>query len=281
MNIRDLGTLDQPVLLFGGVYSNLEALSELEALADAGDVPVARRICTGDLVAYCADPRAVMDRFLHAAYPIVAGNCERQIAADADDCGCGFDAGSTCSILSMAWYSHARAALDAAHRAFCADVPDILTFRHCGKRFAVIHGGVTDIARFLWPVSDAADFAAEIKILTDAVGPVDAVVAGHSGVAFLRRIGGVGWINAGAIGMTDNTGDPRTAYVLLQDGRAEIRRLDYDHVSARRAMIAAGLTQGYHEALVTGHWPSEDVLPDVMRRDYPGSGPALETVMQL
>lgn len=47
--------MDGPVLIFGGCYSNLEATQAMLAEAARLDVPPARMICTGDVVAYCAD----------------------------------------------------------------------------------------------------------------------------------------------------------------------------------------------------------------------------------
>jgi hypothetical protein len=42
--------------------------------------------------------------------------------------------------------------------------------------------------------------------------------------------------------------------------------LSYDVDSAVKDMKDAGLTQGYHRALSSGVWPSEDVLPQALRR---------------
>ena len=70
----------------------------------------------------------------------------------------------------------------------------------------------------------------------------------------------------GALGMPQNDGDPRTSFVVLENGKARIERLSYDHAAASQAMRDAGLTQGYETSLKTGYWPSEDVLPISLRR---------------
>jgi len=262
----DLGTIDGAVTLFGGPYSNLQAL---EALAG---VVQGEAICTGDLVAYCADPMASVARVRAMGAAVVAGNCERQLAAGALDCGCGFDTGSTCDLLSGPWYAHARAELTPDVRDWMASLPDVISFRHAGARYAVIHGGMTDISRFLWPTSPEVDFATEIGAIEAAIGAVDAVIAGHCGLAFERRIGAHWWINAGAIGMPPNDGDVRGAYAILAQGQLTFHRLRYDHTRAAAAMRAAKLTQGYERALETGYWPSEDVLPVPLRRAARASG---------
>ena len=264
MRVRDFGRMDGPVILFGGPYSNLPAL---QALADCiQDRPA---ICTGDIVAYAAEPVETVNLMRALAIPSIAGNCERQVAEGADDCGCGFSDGSTCDRLSQAWYAHLRNACDPDTIAWLDDLPEIGLFTQQDRRYAVIHGGVTAINRFIWPDTPVEVFLEEITALESRVGKVDGVVAGHSGIAFHRRIEGFQWINAGVIGMPPHDGRPETRYAVLTDGEVIIERLSYDHTKARSAMERAGLTQGYHEALTTGIWPSEDVLPASLRRQVP------------
>lgn len=263
---RDLGALDGPVLLFGGPYSNVQALSALLAYSQQRGIAADHVICTGDVVAYCADPVQCVDLIRSAGVTVIAGNVERQLGAGALDCGCGFDAGSTCDLLSAGWYAYANAQVDAPTRNWMAALPDLVTFTHAGQRFAVIHGGVTDVSRFLWPVSPEAEFASEWAVLTAAIGDVDAVISGHCGVSFMRHIRNLHWINAGVIGMPPNDGTARTEFAVLEGGKPVIHRLEYDAEAARDRMVAMGLTQGYHDALISGWWPSEDVLPPAMRR---------------
>lgn len=259
--LGDFGRIDGPVVLCGGPYSNLQAARAMAR--EAGGRPV---VCTGDVVAYGADPAETVDLVQQAGWHVVAGNCERQIADGAEVCGCGFGDGTACDLLSRGWYPHALAATGEAARLWMADLPDIGLFVHQGRRYAVIHGGGTTINRFLWPSTTEADFRVEIAAIEAVAGPVDGIVAGHSGIAFQRRVGGHHWINAGALGLPPHDGRPETRYAVLEAGEVVIHRLAYDHGAARARMEAAGLTQGYHEALSTGIWPSEDVLPDELRR---------------
>lgn len=260
MQIKDFGQFDQGVTLFGGPYSNLQAL---EALAGFCDAPA---ICTGDVVAYGGDPAATVRLVRDLGWPVVAGNCERQIAEDSPDCGCGFSDGTACDLLSTDWYPFAKAAIDADARTWMANLPDIGTFVQNGRRYAVLHGGATEVNRFLWPTSDTAEFETEIAALEAAVGPVDGIVAGHSGIAFHRLIGNHHWINAGALGLPPHDGRPETRFAVLKDNDVTFHHLSYDISAARSAMERAGLTQGYHKTLTDGIWPSEDILPHALRR---------------
>ena len=264
MQLADLGIIDTPLWLFGGAYSNLQATRAL--LARAGQAG-AQLICTGDVVGYGADAVAVLELVAGGAQ-VVAGNVERQLAAGAGDCGCGFAAGTTCETLSKGWYAHADAQVGREWRAWMAGLPDMAMFRHHGRRYAVLHGGASDISRFLWPSSPAQDFREEIAAVTAALGPVDAIIAGHCGLAFERIIDGVHWINAGVIGLPPHDARPETRFASLAADGVRFHRLAYDHAAAATAMRAAGLGAGYGDTLQTGLWPSEDVLPLPLRRFF-------------
>ena len=272
MRVQDLGQREGPVLLFGGPYSNLAATRALIDRARLHAVPADHMICTGDIAAYCGEPAETVAEMRQLGCPVVAGNCERQLAENATDCGCGFDEGSACDLLSVGWYSYASRAIGDDDRAWMGRLPDIVTFTHHGRKSAVIHGGVSDISRFIWETSSDAVFAREIACIEAITGKIDRVVAGHSGIAFQRRIGSVDWLNAGVIGMPPNDGAPHTRYALLQNGQAEIRVLSYDHEAAAAGMCKRGLTQGYDAALLSGFWPSEEVLPPELRRADRASG---------
>lgn len=271
MKIVDLGTLGGALMLFGGPYSNRHALDALQECAS--DLPVSNVICTGDVVAYCADASACVAQMRDWGVVCVAGNCEKQLADGAADCGCGFDEGTTCDVLSSGWFGYASKQVSMADRAWMQACPDVIVFQHAGLRCAVIHGGVSDVAKFLWPVSPDMAFEQEIEALRGHLraqglsDDIDRIYAGHCGLAFSRWIGDVHWVNAGVIGMPPHDGAPETRYIRVAPG-GTIRpgKLSYDVEHASEAMHRAGLFQGYHAALKSGIWPSEDILPTALRR---------------
>lgn len=257
--------IDGPALVFGGPYSNLQATAAVLAEAARRGIPPRRVVCTGDVVAYCADAAATSDLVMQSGIHVLAGNCEIQLGADAEDCGCGFDEGTACDLLSAAWYAHARRQVGAAQRAWMAGLPGRLVLGlPDGRRLAVVHGGADDVSRFLFPSTPDAALAAEI-----AATGCDGVIAGHCGIPFARRVGAGLWCNAGAVGMPAHDGTPRAWFALLEPGRAglavSLLPLDYDHAAAAAAMRRAGLPEGYALGLETGLWPSEDVLPPAER----------------
>lgn len=263
--VEDIGALYGDVLLFGGPYSNYQAYIALLACAEAHGIPRAQRICTGDVVGYCADGTLIYEE--GRPYHAILGNVEVQLRDGAQDCGCGFDEGTACDLASGVWFAYAAAQFNVwPHVAPFSGTPDMLIFRHGGKQYAVIHGGLTDKSRFIWPDSDAAVFAEEIAEIVHITGRLDGVIAGHSGIPFERVIDGVHWINAGVIGMPPHDGRPETRYAVLSKDGVRFHSLSYDHEAAAQAMEQAGLTQGYEHALRSGLWPSEDVLPPSMRQ---------------
>ena len=141
-----------------------------------------------------------------------------------------------------------------------AALPSLLRFRLNGRRFLVVHGSVEQTNSFMFESLDEAVFAEQID-LADA----DAVIAGHTGIAFTRMIGDRAWHNCGALGMPANDGTPRVWFSTLTSEGDAIRfahhALVYDHSSAADKLRRVDLPPGYADGLETGLWPSLDILP--------------------
>jgi predicted phosphodiesterase len=264
MTEQDLGELDGPTLVFGGPYSNLAATQALRARADRLGIPYRRVICSGDLAAYCAEPEQTVSLVRDWGIPVVMGNCEEALAADAADCGCGFLPGSSCALAAAGWYTYTRRRLSAASRAWMGTLPRAIRFQLAGRSLMVVHGAVSVINRFVFASTPAEEKRRELDL-----SQADAVIAGHSGLPFGQHLGERLWLNAGVIGMPANDGTPDGWYLLLEPRGGAIRlcwqRLPYPANTSRRRMLAAGLEPGYAEALVSGRWPSLDILPNSER----------------
>ncbi len=263
--VRDLGAIDGALLCFGGPYSNLQATEAVLAEARRRDIPPERVICTGDVVAYCADPVLTVARIRDAGVHVAMGNCEESLAFDAADCGCGFADDSDCAQWSRAWYPMARAALDADAKRWMAALPRQIRLTLGGRRLAVIHGGDDDIARYVFASTPWPEKAAALDRLR-----VDGVIAGHAGVPFTQIAGGRMWHNAGVVGMPANDGTPRGWFSVLAAGddgvRVTIHQLAYDHARAANALAAASPGLPYARTLLDGLWPNMDVMPAPERR---------------
>ena len=87
---------------------------------------------------------------------------------------------------------------------------------------AVLHASPGD----LWkaPLPDAGD-----RAFADTYGGIRAIVTayGHIHRPFVRALTGITVANSGSVGMTYD-GDPRASYLLIEDGRAWVQRVEYD-----------------------------------------------------
>lgn len=260
----DLGHLDGPVLLFGGPYSNLAASRVMRMRADALGIPAERTLCTGDVVAYCAEPEETVALIRDWGISVVQGNCEESLGLGAQDCGCGFDEGTTCSLLSDDWYRFSDQRISGEDRAWMRELPRSVRFRLNGKSILAVHGGVARINRFIFPST-----AVDIKQAELDLAGTDILVGGHSGIPSGTRIEARAWLNTGAIGLPANDGTPDGWYLLLSPEDDHLRcswqRLHYPADESVLAMQSAGLVNGYAEALRSGLWPSMDVLPTAER----------------
>lgn len=253
-----------PVLVFGGPYSNFAATMAMQAKAQSLDIPPERTICTGDLVAYCAEPVETVDLIRDWGIPVVMGNCEESLAFDASDCGCGFDEGSACSVLSVTWYRYATALVSESQRRWMAELPREVTFQFGGFDFKVIHASVPSINQFVFESDSNADKLKQIKL-----AKTDVIIGGHSGIPFGQNFDHQCWLNSGVIGMPANDGSSDVWYMLLEPTNngftASWHRLDYDYELSQRSTEAAGMRE-YARALGSGIWPSQDVLPEAERQ---------------
>ncbi len=261
-----------PLLIFGGPYSNLQATEALLQYASENHIPVGNILCTGDLIAYCASPEETVNRIRDAGIAVVMGNCEESIGNDADDCGCGFDEGSACDLLSAAWYNFSRPRVSDNNKAWMRRLPEQIDFIYQGTRFSAIHGGAEQINQFIFPSDSNAEKQQQMARLE-----CDIVLSGHSGIPFGNQTDSGLWLNAGVIGMPANDGTPDGWFMVIKPEagmlKIEWQRLPYDYQAAAESMSENGLKNGYQQALSSGLWPSLDVLPEAEKQQ---TGQALQ-----
>jgi predicted phosphodiesterase len=253
----------KPLIVFGGPYSNLQATKALRQRADALGIPARNVICTGDVVAYCAAPEETARLIAEWGCHVIQGNCEQQLAVAAEDCACNFEEGTECAALAKGWYPFANAQMSGEMRAWMAGLPETLHFSYAGRSFRVVHGGTAIINR--WVFQSERDVLSEEVLLSGA----DITIAGHSGIPYVARVGRRVWFNPGVIGMPANDGTADVWYGLVSpadDGLVlSTHRLAHDHHAAAAAMRRSGHANGYARTLITGLWPSLDILPPAER----------------
>lgn len=77
--IPELGDLSGPILIFGFPYSNLAATRAMRERAEELGIPPERTLCTGEVVAYCAQPEETVALIRDWGIAVVQGNCEESL----------------------------------------------------------------------------------------------------------------------------------------------------------------------------------------------------------
>lgn len=262
-NVKDIGELEGRVLLFGGVYSNLEALSAIQNFAHQENIKASNIINTGDIVGYCANPELCLQEIKKWGIHNIAGNVELNLKDGEMDCGCNFDEGSRCDTFSKQWYPFAQSKVSPDSLQFIEQIPEFLRFRYAGKNCLVLHGGVEDTSQFIFK-STQLEIKREIFEKTNA----ELIIAGHAGIPFYQKVGPYSWLNPGVIGMPANDGNPNVWYAILDDSsgiKSSILPLQYDYEGASQKMSENPLPQSYAETLKTGIWDNVEILPQTER----------------
>lgn len=259
----NLGLKTGKMLLFGGVYSNLQALQAVMELAAAHNIAAQNCICTGDIIGYCGQPQETMDSFTSWGAHSILGNVELQLRDDQDDCGCDFTAGSRCDKFSAVWYAFAKANLTTASKLFFITLPDYLNFEYAGKKIGVVHGSHQNISQFVFKSTSWDRKQASLDALK-----ADVIVAGHCGLPFVDVYKNKTWLNPGVIGMPANDGATNTWAIILDDSDGFDYKhipINYDYKTAIKNMQKNHLPQEYATTLATGIWDNVEILPAAER----------------
>jgi predicted phosphodiesterase len=259
--IENLGPLSGKVLLFGGVYSNLQALEALAEIAKKEGIDPSNCICTGDIVGYCAQPEETIQFFKDWNAKSILGNVEIQLHENAEDCGCDFTKGSRCDDFSKLWYPFAKSKLSASSLSFISTLPEFIQFEFANKKITVVHGSYFNTSEFIFKSTPWTTKAVNFKDTNS-----DVIIAGHCGLPFNHLQNDLLWINPGVIGMPANDGNPVVWYVILEEKNAELtfehHYLNYDYELTNNYMIEHGLPKEYADTILSGIWDNMEILPE-------------------
>lgn len=247
------------MLIFGGVYSNVQALDKMIRIANKKGIPAQNVICTGDVVAYCADPELSVQRIKDWGIRCIAGNVELQLREGEEDCGCDFNDGSRCDLFSRQWYPFAQSELSKEAIDWMDQLPDHLSFRYAGLRGIVVHGSATYVSDYIFASTPWSEKEKQFE-LTGA----DFILGGHCGLPFSQARDNKFWLNPGVIGMPANDATSRVWYMVLDDSNGfnyEHKNFEYDHRTAAARMRSKKLTEAYALTLETGLWDNCEILP--------------------
>jgi len=187
----------------------------------------------GDLADGGASPSAIVDRIRDLGWPGVAGNTDEMLFAPeslqefAQQSPVRLQPLFTVIAEMAAW---TRAALGEERLAWLRALPRM----HIHPPMALVHASPASLWRA--PTPDASD--AELQSVYAPLGQPIAVYA-HIHRSYVRSVSGMTVANTGSVSLSYD-GDPRAAYLLLDESAPIIRRVEYDLDREQKALANSG-----------------------------------------
>jgi putative phosphoesterase len=210
------------ILILADIHANWPALAAIRERFDAC-------LFLGDLVDYATDPVPCIDWVSAQGAISVRGNHDHAVAQQVSvSKGGGFRA------LAAATRPVHWKVLDPPRIKYLARLPVTRQVQLDGKSFYLVHATPRDpLDEYL--VNDREAWKARLGSIN-----ADYVCVGHSHVPFHIDFGRLQLINPGSVGQPRD-GDPRCSYAVLENGRLEFRRVEYDIDATLRQMRECGV----------------------------------------
>ena len=210
------------ILVLADIHANWSALSAIREPHDACFV-------LGDLVEYGAEPIECIEWVRQHATAVIRGNHDHSVAQRVPP-----PSGSGLRSLAGATRRQHWNVLSASHLKFLSRLPVSQTVELDNRRFHLVHATPRD------PMDEylTADAAAWKNRLAGI--DADFVCVGHTHLQFQLDLERLQLLNPGSVGQPRD-GDPRAAYAVIEDGRVELKRVEYDIDAAVLALKNAGL----------------------------------------
>lgn len=204
------------LLILSDIHANWPALHAVLA----AEPQVNGVICLGDIVNYGPHPVPCIDWVRDHAKPgwVVQGNHDRAL---------GCDEGPRCSApyrqLAADMQRFTRKQISPAAKHYLARLPTNATQSLGGVIFFLCHAVPTEPLYAYVAPGDTKQWERECRF----AGQPDFLLAGHTHLPMVHRIGRTTIVNPGSVGQPKN-GDPRACYALWRDGEVDLRRATYD-----------------------------------------------------
>jgi putative phosphoesterase len=202
------------ILVVSDIHANRAALEAVRESFDAC-------LCLGDIVEYGPDPEYCIDW--------VRGNHDHGCVQNVEVPGLG-----GFRYLTKVTRQITMPRLGVEDRRFLATLPTTSSFKLDGLRFLLVHASPRDPLEEYVPL-DPKLWEARIKDLK-----VDFVCVGHTHQQFVLPIGNVRVLNPGSVGLPRD-GDPRARYAIIENGKVELKQVEYDIESTVSAVMASAL----------------------------------------
>jgi len=216
-------------LVISDIHGNIDALRAIDEPCD--DV-----ICLGDIVDYGPEPAACIDWLTNLPVPLtrIRGNHDSAVAFRID-CGCG-QAFLHLSTLTreLMWKI-----LDEKQLEWVGAPATSARLELDGRPTYATHAAPSDnLFKYLVPETSDEDLAAELEL-----AGADIVLTGHTHKPFMRELNSRLMVNVGSVGQPRD-GIPKASYAIIEGGRVELKRVDYNVATAVARLRALPLDAG-------------------------------------
>jgi len=190
----------------------------------------------GDLVGGGSSPAEIVDRVRGLGWPGVFGNSDEAMARPEalEEFASQSPAPPSLWNAVREMTAYTRDALGEERIAWLGALPRVLIH----APLALVHADPANAWRS--PFADATD--SELESTYMPLGQAIAVY-GHIHQPFVRRLTALTVINTGSVSQSFD-GDPRASYLLIDDGKPNIRRVEYDIEREIDAIRSSGLPHG-------------------------------------
>lgn len=233
------------VAVVSDVHGNLTAFDAV--ISDLRQVSPDLIVFGGDLLGAGARQAEVVDRIRGLAWPGVYGNTDETLW-NPDRAATHLKAPELQRVREIV-LRHASVTVEAIGDERLAWLRT-LPIRWTQNELTVVHASPDDVWRS--PSADASD--EELEKVYNTLGS-RRVVYGHIHRAYIRRLPSLTVANSGSVSLSHD-GDPRSAYVVLDDHQITIRRVEYDIEREVRMLFEA-------------QYPYAEWIADMLRKGAP------------
>ena len=197
------------ILILADIHANWAAL---EAIREPHDVC----ICLGDLVDYGPEPKPCVQWVREHCQYSIRGNHDHAVAQNlvtSGDSGYRYLANAT---RPLTWKE-----LGVEEKSYLARLPLTQYVRLDDRDLYLVHATPRDPLDEVL-LDDPAGWERRVQGI-----PAKFICVGHTHRQFALRLNGRTVLNPGSVGQPRD-GDPRAAYAVIDDGRVEFKRVEYD-----------------------------------------------------
>jgi putative phosphoesterase len=199
-------------LVISDIHGNIDALT---SIGDSYD----NIICLGDIVDYGPRPAECV-QFLQGRQVIrTRGNHDHAVAYCKD---CRTPKGPF-RHLSVTSRTFTLATLSDADKQWLGEAETAATAANNGLDIFAVHGAPSDhLYKYLTSHTPDKDLAQEVDLVE-----ADMIFTGHTHQPFIKELNGKLLVNVGSVGQPRD-GIAKACYAVIEDGKVEIKRSEYD-----------------------------------------------------